>query len=70
MDAHTLARARMAHWHRLTQAEQAECIRRMAAEGWSDYGIAHATGLAVEQIRRVLGERGGLGSSPGAPPRG
>jgi len=62
MDAHTLARARMAHWHRLTQAEQAECIRRMAAEGWSDYGIAHATGLAVEQIRRVLGERGGLGS--------
>jgi hypothetical protein len=46
----------MAHFHTLTRQEQAEAIHRMAAEGWSEYGISHATQLAIEQIRRVLGD--------------
>jgi hypothetical protein len=48
---------RMVHFHTLTRQEQAQAIHRLAAEGWSDYGICHATQLAIEQIRRVLGER-------------
>lgn len=41
----------------LTRDEQAAAIRRLAREGMSDYGLAHATGLAVEQVRAVLAER-------------
>jgi hypothetical protein len=48
---------RMAHFHKLTRQEQAQAIHHLAAEGWSEYGISHATQLAIEQIRRVLGER-------------
>jgi hypothetical protein len=47
----------MAHFHTLTRQEQAHAIHRMAREGWSEYGISHATELAIEQVRRVLGER-------------
>jgi uncharacterized protein YoaH (UPF0181 family) len=39
----------------LTHAEQIEAIRRLARSGMSDYGIASATQLAVEQVRRILG---------------
>jgi hypothetical protein len=45
------------HFHVLTRAEQEAAIRKMAGVGMSDYGISHATGLAVEQVRRVIGER-------------
>lgn len=37
--------------------QQVEAIQRMASGGTSDYGIAHATGLAVEQVRRILSPR-------------
>jgi hypothetical protein len=57
---------RMAHFHKLTRQEQAQAIHRLAAEGWSDYGISHATQLAIEQVRRVLGERS---SAPSRRPR-
>jgi hypothetical protein len=49
--------SRMAHFHQLTRQEQARAIRHLAAEGWSEYGISHATELAIEQIRRVLGDQ-------------
>jgi DNA invertase Pin-like site-specific DNA recombinase len=42
------------HFHRLSQGEQAAAIRRLAAAGQGAHTIAHATGLSVEQVRRVL----------------
>ena len=38
----------------LTMDEQHSAIRRLARSGIGDHGIADLTGLAVEQIRRVL----------------
>jgi len=43
------------HFHALSREEQAEAIRGMAASGQGEYTIARATGLAVEQIRNMLG---------------
>jgi hypothetical protein len=40
----------------LTPVEQAAAIQRMSNQGWTDYGIAGATRLSVEQVRRILGE--------------
>ena len=48
--------ARMHHWLSLSPEQQADAIRRLAALGWSEHGIAHATRLAVEQVRRLLAE--------------
>jgi hypothetical protein len=45
------------YFEMLDRQEQAAAIRRLAASRMSDYGIAAATGLAVEQVRRVLAER-------------
>lgn len=50
------ARARQ-HFDALTRDAQADAVRRMADDGYSDYAIAHATRLAVEQVREMLGER-------------
>jgi hypothetical protein len=41
----------------LTRDEQADAIRQLAASGLGDYALAHATGLAVEQVRVILGDR-------------
>ncbi|MBX5462977.1 MAG: hypothetical protein IRZ28_18050 [Steroidobacteraceae bacterium] len=46
---------RMHHWLALSPEQQADAIRRLAALGWTDHGIASATRLAVEQVRRLLG---------------
>lgn len=40
----------------MTREEQAAAIKRMASLGWSDHGIASATRLSVEMVRRILGE--------------
>lgn len=48
--------ARMQHFHGLDRNAQAAAIKRLAACGWSEHGIARATQLSVEQIRRVLEE--------------
>jgi hypothetical protein len=48
---------RMRHFAKLTRAEQAAAIRRLAADGMGDHTLAHATGLSVEMIRSVLGAR-------------
>jgi hypothetical protein len=45
----------MAHFSELTRDELATAIRRLAASGLSDHTLAHATGLAVEQVRAVIG---------------
>lgn len=45
------------HFHALAAEQQHEAIARLAAAGHGDHRIAHATGLSVEMIRRVLAER-------------
>ncbi len=47
------ALARM-HFHSLDREQQAAAIRRLAAADQGDHTIAHATGLSVEMVRRVL----------------
>lgn len=47
----------MRHFLLLDHAEQVAAIQRLSSAGMTDYGIAAATGLAVEQIRTILGER-------------
>lgn len=47
---------RMKYFDDMSRTEQAEAIRRMAADGASDYAIAHATRLSAEAIRRIIGE--------------
>lgn len=39
-----------------TGAEIRAAVHELAARGMSDYDIAHATDLAVELVRRMLGE--------------
>jgi len=53
LNADALARL---HFHALDRVEQAQAIRRLAATGQGEHTIACATGLSVEQIRRVLAE--------------
>jgi hypothetical protein len=48
---------RMAEFRALDRDAQRHAIKRMAADGYTEYGIASATKLAVEQIRQILGER-------------
>jgi hypothetical protein len=47
----------LSHFVAMDREEQQNAIRRMAVEGWTDHGIAHATRLSVEQIRRTLADR-------------
>jgi len=47
----------MSHFLLLSEADRHAAIKRMAANGWSDYSIAAATRLSVEMVRKVLGER-------------
>jgi hypothetical protein len=53
VDAVVLARL---HFATLSREEQAAAVRRLAASGMSDHGITRASGLAVEQVRRILAE--------------
>ncbi len=39
----------------LSPEAQARAICDIAADGWSDYGIAGATRLSVEQVRKIRG---------------
>lgn len=48
--------ARMAAFAALDRSQQKQAIARLAALGWTDLGIAHATQLAVEVVRGVLSE--------------
>jgi hypothetical protein len=42
------------HFLLLDHDQQAQAVRRLAASGLRDYTIATATGLTVEQVRRIL----------------
>lgn len=53
LDMAALARL---HFHTLGPDQQADGIRRMAACGHGDHTVARATGLSVEQVRRILGQ--------------
>jgi hypothetical protein len=48
---------RMYFFAMLTRDEQAEAIHRLSRSGASDHGIASATQLSVEMIRKILGEQ-------------
>ena len=41
----------------LDHEQQRQAMQRLAASGLSDYGIAAATGLSVDMVRAVIGER-------------
>lgn len=45
------------HFHAMPHDQQVQAIRRLAAAGQGDQTIARATGLSVEQIRRLMAER-------------
>jgi hypothetical protein len=44
----------MRHFESLSYDERCAAIHQLAQSGLSDYSIANATRLAVEQIRRIL----------------
>ena len=50
--------ARMNHFVLLSHEEQAEALRRLARSGMSPHGIAAAAGIAVEQVRAIIGRPG------------
>ena len=50
------------YWLLLSPEEKRAVIQRLADSGVSDHGIAAATGIAVEQVRTFIGERGHRGS--------
>lgn len=45
---------RMNYFLLLTPEQQLESVRRLSRSGLGDYSIAAASGLSVEQVRRVL----------------
>lgn len=53
---HATDESRMRHFHSLDRSQQAEAIQRLHNAGWTESGIAHATKLSTEMIRRVLAE--------------
>lgn len=42
------------HFSLLSPEQQADAIRRLSAQGISDFTIAAATRLSIEMIRRIL----------------
>jgi hypothetical protein len=50
--------SRMNHFVMLSHEDQVEAIKRLARSGMSDHGIAAAAGLAVEQVRSIIGRTG------------
>ena len=40
----------------LPRDKQIEAIRRLAASGMSPYSIASAAGIAIEQVRAIIGK--------------
>ena len=56
MTTNTTAPREMVYFALLDRAEQANAIKRLAAQGMNDSTIAAATRLSREQIRRILAE--------------
>lgn len=55
MNAPPIRGRELAHFMILSRDEQEAAICRLARSGMSEYSIATATRLSVEQVRRVLG---------------
>lgn len=45
------------YFRQLTDEQQRLAIQNLALQGMSDHGIAVATQISVEQVRRILGTR-------------
>jgi hypothetical protein len=45
------------HWLTLSAEQQHAAIKNLSDSGFGDYAISSATGIAVEQVRRILGSR-------------
>ncbi|MGO9267668.1 MAG: hypothetical protein ACLQBA_22755 [Candidatus Binataceae bacterium] len=54
----------MHHFLMLTADEQRAAIVKLAAAGMSDHTIASASGLAVEMVRKILGEQRAKATAP------
>lgn len=54
--AHMTRSRELRHFLLLDRAAQETAIQRLAASGMSDYGVAAATGLSVEMVRRVIAQ--------------
>lgn len=54
--ARNLDALRMLNFNLLDHDQQQRAIRDLSKSGQSDHTIATATGLAVEQVRRILAE--------------
>lgn len=60
LEAVVMTREReLRHFLLLDRTEQEGAIRRLIASGMPEYTIATATGLSVEQIRRILARAAG-----------
>jgi hypothetical protein len=44
------------HFRLLSREEQIAAVRRMAAQNWTEVGIAAATAWSVEAVRQALAE--------------
>jgi len=53
----------MHYFAMLDEQEQADAVVRLAKGGMSDHGVASVTGLNVEAVRRILGQRAGCEGS-------
>jgi hypothetical protein len=54
---------RMHYFVMLTRDEQVDAIHRLSRSGMTDHGIASATQLSVEMVRKILGETKALAGS-------
>lgn len=50
---------RLQEFQQLSRAEVVQAVRDLAAMGFGDYSISHATGLSVEVVREFLARRAG-----------
>jgi hypothetical protein len=48
---------RMLHFWILSAGEQRQAVRRLALSGWPESTISTATGLAIEQVRRIVADQ-------------
>lgn len=49
------------HWHALTAAEKKQAVLNLVDGGFHEYSVSAACGLSIEQIRRIVAERGEAG---------
>jgi hypothetical protein len=45
------------HWHELTPEQKREAVLDLIDSGMGEYAVSGATGLSIEQIRGIVGDR-------------